>query len=101
VLIGIGLEGLVLAGAGDSRWVLTAAILSALMASVALLLSFACDKTYLIAAEMHALGALAVFIIFFIIRASASVHPLRLLILLAAIITDVLITSAIIINKIF
>ena len=101
VLIGLGLEGLVLAGTGDSRWVLIAAIFSALLASATLLLSFTCDKTYLIAAKMHALGALAVFIIFFITRASASLHLLRLLILLAAIIIDMLITSAIIINRVF
>ncbi|NIA17325.1 MAG: hypothetical protein GWO86_03150 [Planctomycetes bacterium] len=101
VLIGLGLEGLVLAGAGDSRWLLTAGIFSALLAVSALLLAFGCDKTYLIAAEMHALAALAVFIIYFITRISASLHPLRLLILLAAIITDMLITSAMIINKVF
>lgn len=101
VLIGVGLEGLILSGAGDSKWVLTAGLFSALLASTALLLSFSCDKTYFLAAKMHALGVLAVFIIYFITRASASVHPLRLLILLAAITIDILITSAIIINRVF
>ena len=101
LLIGLGMEGLILSGTGDSRWVLTAAIFSALLASIALLLSFSCDKTYLLAAKMHALAALAVFIIYFITRASVSVHPLRLLILASAITIDLLVTSAIIINRIF
>ena len=101
IIIGAGLEGLTLAGSGDSKWILTAGVFSAILALVTLSLGLGFDKTYLDAAKMHSLGALAVFIIFFITRASASLHWLRLLIFISAIIADVLITSAIIINSIF
>ncbi len=100
IIIGAGLEGLTLAGTADSKWVLTAAVFSAILALVAISFGLGFDKTYLIAAKMHSLGTLAVFIIFFITRASASLHWLRLLIFISAIIVDVLITSAIIINRI-
>lgn len=101
IIIGVGLQGLTLAGAGDSKWVLAAGLLSAILAVVTLLLGLGPDKIYLEAAKMHSLAALAVFIIFFITRASTSLHWLRWLILTAAIAVDIMITSEIIINRIF
>lgn len=110
VLIGEGFEGLVHAGYGDRKWVLSAAVLELSLAVVTLLLAtkyaslfagFGMKYANLFtdAAKMHIAGAIAVGATFFLTRGKSRLVPLRLAILSAAVAVDVFLSAGYIIDK--
>ncbi len=100
VLIGAGMQGLVLAGYADRKWVLITTGIMAVLAIIALLLA---TKYYDIfaglgakyarllvqTAKMYMLGAIAVSVIFFMARAKLRIAALRWVILSLAIAVDI------------
>lgn len=101
IITGAGLEGLVLAGRGDRKWALAAGTISFVFAAVAILLGLNGQRIYFESAKLYALGVLGSFIIYFIARAQVSAHTFRWLILSAALLVDIVISSKILIAEIF
>jgi len=111
VLIGVGFQGLASAGFADRKWVLLAAVMMGVLAIVTLLLAtkyfqvFAgvADKYAKLlteTAKMYILGAIAVAIIFFIIRARLRLALLRQIVLVAALAVDIFFGARFIVDKI-
>ncbi len=111
VLIGVGFQGLASAGFADRKWVLLTAGMMGVLAIVTLLLAtkyfqvFAglADKYAKLlteTAQMYILGAIAVAIIFFIIRASLRLAALRQVVLVAALAVDLFFSARFIVDKI-
>jgi hypothetical protein len=111
VLVGAGVQGLASAGFADRKWVLLISIILGTFAIAALFLATKYFQIFLgLAAEyarlftqtgkMYILGAVAVGIIFFIIRAKLRVTVIRLIILSAAMAIDIFFSARFIVDKI-
>jgi len=111
VLVGVGVQGLTSAGFADRKWVLLVSIILGTFAIVALLLATRYFQVFLgFAAEyarfftqtgkMYILGAVAVGIIFFIIRAKLRVTVIRRIILSAAMAIDIFFSARFIVDKV-
>ena len=111
VLVGVGLQGLAFAGFADRKWVLLVSIILGTFAIAALLLATKYFQIFLgLAADyarlftqtgkMYILGAVAVGIIFFIIRAKLRVTVIRLIILSAAMAIDIFFSARFIVDKV-
>lgn len=111
VLIGVGFQGLASAGFADRKWVLLVALAIGALAIVTLLLAtkyfqvFAglADKYAKLlteTAKMYILAAIAVAIIFFIIRAKLRVTALRQIVLVAALAVDIFFGARFIVDTI-
>jgi len=112
VLVGMGMQGLVLAGFADRKWVLASTIMMLVFALTALLLAtkyfqiFAGlgDKFARLLAEtakMYILGAVAAAVIFFMARAKLRVTVLRLVLMSSAIAVDIFFSARFIVDRIF
>lgn len=112
VLVGTGMQGLVLASSSDRKWVLATAIIMAAASIVMLLMAtkyfqiFAglgdkYAKLLTETAKMYILGAVAVTIIFFMARANSRIHWLRQIVLCSAMAIDILLGARFIVDKIF
>lgn len=110
VLVGVGLQGLVVAGYHDRKWVLAVAILMSVLAVAALLVAtryfevFAglgkeSAKLFIETAKLYILGGLTVAVIFFLIRAKLRVNYLRWIILCSAMAVDIFLGARFIIDK--
>ena len=111
VLVGAGVQGLASAGFADRKWVLLISIILGTFAIAALLLAtryfqiclgLAADYARLFTqtGKMYILGAVAVGIIFFIIRAKLRVTVIRLIILSAAMAMDIFFSARFIVDKV-
>lgn len=111
VLIGVGMQGLTSAGFADRKWVLLVSIILGTFAIVALLLAtkyfqiFAglgtkYARLFTETGRMYILGAVAVAIIFFIIRAKLRVTVIRQIILSAAMAIDIFFSARFIVDKV-
>ena len=105
VLIGVGMQGLISAGPADRRPVLFTAILLGILAIVTLLLAtipmtsigiqtvagLADGYARLLTetAKMYILGAVAIAMLFIIARAKLRIHPVRQILLYAAVALDI------------
>lgn len=101
VLIGIGTQALAWATAPDRLWVLICAAFTVICAAVSWLLAIKIELAFIEAAGMYAVGALAVIIIFFMVRAKLRLRWLRWAILCAAIGLDIFIGAQTIVDRIF
>ncbi|MEE9370070.1 MAG: hypothetical protein V3W45_01245 [Sedimentisphaerales bacterium] len=112
VLVGMGMQGLVLAGFADRKWVLASSIVMFALALTALLLAtkyfqiFAGlgDKFAILlveTAKMYILGAVAVAVIFFMTRAKLRVTILRVVLLSLAMAVDIFFGARFIVDRIF
>ncbi len=110
VITGTGMQGLICAGFSDRRWVLAAAVIMGTLAVVTLLLAtkyfqvFAglgseYAKLFTETAKMHILGAVAIAILFFMIRAKSRIAPLRWIILCSTMALDIFLGARFIIDK--
>ncbi|MFC1739274.1 hypothetical protein ACFL1G_09535 [Planctomycetota bacterium] len=110
VMIGEGIQGLASAGFADRRWVLLAAIIMGVLSVIMLLMAtkyfqaFAglgdrYAKLLVETAQMYVLGAIAVIIIFFMIRSKMRMHWLRLVILCSAAALDIFYCAQILVDK--
>jgi hypothetical protein len=111
VLIGVGMQGLTSAGFADRKWVLLVSIILGTFAIVGLLLAtkyfqiFAglgtkYARLFTETGRMYVLGAVAVAIIFFIIRAKLRVTVIRQIILSAAMAIDIFFSARFIVDKV-
>lgn len=111
IIIGEGLHALASAGFADKRWLLAVGIIMGILSIVTLLLAtkyfsvFAGlgakhAKLFVQAAKMYILGAIAVFVIFFMARASLRVRWLRLIILCSAMAVDIFFGARFVVDKI-
>lgn len=111
VLIGVGVQGLTSAGFADRKWVLLVSIILGTFAIAALLLATKYFQIFLglgtkyarlftETGRMYILGAVAVAIIFFIIRAKLRVTVIRQIILSAAMAMDIFFSARFIVDKV-
>jgi hypothetical protein len=100
VLIASGLETIILAGEGDSKWlVITVGIL--LMLSVADVFITHNHSVIPISAALYGMSAASVILVYFIAGSNLSWHLLRMFILYAAVFMDILISTRHNIDMIF
>jgi len=111
VLAGVGLQGLIEAGASDRKWVLATAICLGALAIVTLMLAakyfqvvFGLADEYahrfVAAAKMYLMGALAVGIVFIMARQQIRLHPLRWAVLVAALGMDIFLGARFIVDHV-
>jgi hypothetical protein len=100
VVSGIGMQGLIEAGPADRKWILAAGITLGILAVVALLLAAESFQIFLgladgygrlfvQAAQIYLLGALAIALIFLMVRQNLRLHWLRWAVLCAALGIDI------------
>lgn len=110
VLVGVGMQGLALAGYSDRKWILLAVAVSGILAVVTLLLAakyfqvFAglgngAAKLLTESAKMYILGTIATAIIFFLARAKLRVSMLRWILLSLAMAIDIFCSARFIVDK--
>jgi hypothetical protein len=110
VLIGAGMQGLSSAGHSDSNWLVADVMIMGILSIVTLLLATKYFQVFLRlaagyakllteAGKMYLLGAIAVAVIYFMIRARLRMHRLREFILYAAIGLDIFIGARFIVDK--
>ena len=111
VLAGVGLQGLIEAGASDRKWVLAISISLGALAVVTLLLAAkyfqvvlgladGYARLFVEAAKIYLMGALAVMIVFIMARQQMRLHWLRWAILAAALGMDIFLGARYLIDKI-
>ena len=112
VLIGEGMQGLVLASWADRKWVLLSTIVMLVLSIVTLLaatkfanifagLGLRYTKLFTEAAKMYILGAIAVTIVFFMARGKLRLTALRWAILCSATAIDIFFGAGFIVDTIF
>jgi len=112
ILIGAGMQALVLAGYADRKWILLTATVLGILAIVTLLLAtkyfqvFAglgnfAARLLTESAKMYVLGAITVAIIFFLARAKLRVPLLRWLMLCSAMAVDIFFSTRFIVDEVF
>jgi hypothetical protein len=99
VVIGAGLQALSWATEKDQQWVLICGLVLAILALGTALVGQIAARVYLSAARMYGLGALAVFIIFFMARARTRACWIRWLILALAAGVDIVATARAIVDR--
>lgn len=111
VLAGVGIQGFILAGYADRKWVLAAAIISGTLAIVTLLLASKYFQIFLgladsyarllvETAKMYILGAITAAIIFFMIRARLRGTFLRQALLCFSLAVDIFVGARFIVDRI-
>ncbi|MHC4435782.1 MAG: hypothetical protein ACYS3S_00375 [Planctomycetota bacterium] len=111
VLIGAGMQGLISAGQADKRPVLLAAIISGVLAIITLLfatkyfqvvagLADGYARLFVATAKMHILAASVVAMLFLIARAKLRIHPVRQVLLYAAMALDIFLGARFIVDTI-
>jgi hypothetical protein len=111
VLSGLGLQGLLEAGFGDRKWILTAAVVLGVLAILALLLATkyfqfifsladGYARLFVAGAKMYLLGAVALGILFFMAREKLRAYWLRWAILVAALSVDIVLTARYIVDTV-
>ena len=111
VLIGAGMQGLISAGPADRRWILLTAILLGILAIVTLLFATKYFQTaagladgyarlLTETAKMYILGAIAIAMLFVIARAKLRIHPVRQILLYAAMAIDIFLGARFIVDTI-
>ena len=109
VLIGAGVQGLVLSGSADRKWLLTGAAVMAVLAITALLLATKYFQVFLSLgddyarlfvdeAKMYILGAIALTTLFFVARARLRVAFLRVAVVCAALAVDIFLGARFIVD---
>jgi hypothetical protein len=111
VIIGAGLQGLCSTGSADKKWILMSAAFMAGLSIVTLLpatkffqmftgLGDTYAKPFLADAKMHAVGTIAVTLIFLIVCAKLRIAAIRLIILCSALAVDIFLAARFIIDRI-
>jgi hypothetical protein len=112
VIISEGIQGLILAGAGDRKWILGAGIAAAIVCVVTLFLATEYFQSFLglgdgqgrifvQTAKMYLLGVLTAGVIYFFARANMRFLWIRILIVCAAIGLDIFLSAGFVVDKIF
>ena len=111
VLIGAGMQGLISAGPADRRWLLFTAILLGILAIITLLfatkyfqaaagLGAGYARLLTETAKMYILGAIVITMLFVIARAKLRIHPVRQILLYAAMALDIFLGARFIVDTI-
>jgi hypothetical protein len=112
VIIGEGMQGLVLAGHADRKWVLVAVVILGVFSAVTLLqasryfeifagLGTEYAKLFVDTATMYILGTITVAIVYFTSRAKLRIRWLRMVILCSAMAVDLFLGARFIVDNIF
>ena len=89
ILIGGGTQALAGAGFSDRKWILMAAIVSAVLSVLTMLLALKYSPAFLQAAKMYMLGAVVAGTIFFMLLAKLRIRWVKMLILCLAMALDI------------
>ncbi|MCD4831912.1 MAG: hypothetical protein K8R02_08950 [Anaerohalosphaeraceae bacterium] len=101
IIIAVGFQTLILAGRSDSFWLAISVCVSAAAAIATLIFAKTSGTAFLYSAQLHGLSAITVLTIFFITRISFGLHKTRLLILLAALGVDIIMTATLLMRAVF
>jgi hypothetical protein len=101
IVIGLGMEGLALAGKKDSKWILLCILMTCAVTAFTLILSFELGFIYRQTANIHALAIVLIGIIYLITESDLRAHILRWSLLCAGIGADLLLGARYIIDEIF
>jgi hypothetical protein len=101
VLIGLGTQGLALAGAADKKWMLLCLIAAAALALVTILAAIKSPAAFGTSAKMYGLACVLMACIFFITKARCRWRLLRWVLLCAGLGVDILLGARFIIDNIF
>jgi len=101
VLIGLGSQGLTLAGRADRKWILLCLITAAALALVTILPALKSPGAFLTSAKMYVLACVLMGSIFFITKAGCRWRPLRWVLLCAGLGVDILLGAGFVVDKIF
>jgi len=101
VLVGLGLQGLVLAGRVDRKWILLCVGVSAALALLTTPAALKSPAAFGTSAKMYGLACVLTACIFFITRAGCRWRPLRWILLCAGLGVDILLSARLIVDKIF
>ena len=102
VFIGAGIQGLVLAGSADKKWILAITLIMAACSLIALLIRIhAGFLVESLTAKMYLLGAIATAVLYLMTCANLHITWLKLTILCAAIAVDIFLGARFIIDRIF
>jgi hypothetical protein len=101
VLIGLGMQGLVLAGQADRKWILVCTVGAAALAVITLLLSLKSPAAFEASAKMYALATVLTSSVFFIAKSGYRWRWLRWSLLCTGLGIDILLGAGYIIDKVF
>jgi hypothetical protein len=101
VLIGLGMQGLVLAGEADSKWILLCLIVAAVLAGVAILPPFRFPETFKLSTIMYLIACVLTGSIFFTAKSGYRWHPVRWFFLCVGLGFDILVSACYIVDRIF
>jgi hypothetical protein len=101
VLIGLGTQGLALAGPADTKWILLCLVTAAALALVTILPALKSPGAFLTSAKMYVLACVLTGSIFFITKAGCRWRWLRWVLLCAGLGVDILLGARFIVDKIF
>ena len=101
ILIGLGMQGLVLAGQPDRKWILLCLIVAAVLALVTILPPFRFPETFEASVEMYLIACVLMGSIFFTAKAGYRWHPLRWFFLCVGLGFDILLSACYIVDRIF
>ena len=110
ILIGAGMQGLVLAGYSDRKWILLAVVVSGILAIVTLLLAIKYSQVFAglgndaarlltESAKMYVLGAIATMTIFVLACAKLRFSALRWILLCSAMAIDIFFSARFIVDR--
>jgi len=101
VMIAAGFQAIIITGKGDWKWIAAASAVSIAAAVSAFILAAGSQDFFIESAKLHTLAALALLTILFITRAGLALHKTRLVILLAAVSVDIIITAVLLMRSVF
>ncbi len=110
--IGLGAEGMIMAGYNDRKWILAQTALLVGLEAISLFYYFRCSKIFLnlghkyagiflMEAKLYGLALLAFAIIFFLVKSRVRQHWLRWTVLLTALTLDLVLSSTFMLDRIF
>jgi hypothetical protein len=110
ILIGAGIQGLILASYPDRKWILLAVVVSGILAIVTLLLAIKYSQVFAglgndaarlltKSAKMYALGAIATTTIFVLARAKLRLSALRWILLCSSMAVDIFFSARFIVDR--
>jgi hypothetical protein len=111
IVVGAGMQALTCAGPADRKWILSASVMMGILAIAMLLSATKCFQVFaglgsgyavllVHTAKMYILGAIAMGILYFLVRAKLRIHPARLFVLCVPVVLDIFFSARFIIDRI-
>lgn len=111
IVAGAGMQALTYAGPADRKWILSASVVMGIIAIATLLSATKCFQVFaglgsgyavllVHTAKMYILGAIAMAILYFLVRAKLRIHLARLLVLCVPVALDIFFSARFVIDRI-